>query len=999
MSLADPRDEFLSAWEHTDPKLSEKFAVLFRTLIDQSNDVVEVIDPATFRFLDVNEKSCTELGYTRSEMLGMTVCEVALTPDRTSCAPILSELREKKALRKLLVHRRKDGSEFPVEVSLKYVELDHGYIIAFSRDISERIKAERALCDSEDRYRDLVENSEDLVCTHDLEGKLLSVNPAPARMLGYRVDELLGIPMQTLIAQEYQNQFAEYLERMRTKGADEGFLCVLKRNGQRRIWEYRNTLRTEGVARPIVRGMARDVTEQVLAEQALRRREEDYRQFVAQSSEGIFREDFDAPLSIDLPEDELVQHILHDSYMAECNDAMAKMYGFTSSRQLIGKRLTEMLVVDDPRNLEMTRDYVRSGFRLVDRESHEIDSHGHPRVFRNSLIGIVEKGKLLRSWGIQRDVTEQVQLERAREQAEAALRKSEEHFRILAEQATDGIFVTDSHGRYIDANAAGAQMLGYSLEEIIGLSIADVVAPSEVARIGSEIARFAGEAVIRSEWMMRRRDGSLFHGEVCGRQLPDGRLQGILRDMTDRKRAEEELRRSEERFRVALNHSPITVFHQDRDLRYTWIYNPQLYWQDEVIGKTDEEILGNKKSAGLMDLKRRVLQTGLPVREEVLVPKNGTRFAFDMSLEPLFDSAGNIVGITGACMDVVRLRELADQLQDSKDQLEQQKTFLEDEIRSELGFADIIGESPQLQEVLKKVRIVAPTDSTVLLLGETGTGKELIARSLHALSARREKSFVKLNCAAVPSGLLESEFGHEKGAFTGAVSQKIGRIELADKGTLFLDEIGELPLELQPKLLRMLQDREFERLGGVRTLHVDVRIIYATNRDLRHDVEEKKFREDLYYRLNVFPIELPPLRERKHDIPILVRHFVGKHAARMAKRIDSIPDATMRILENWNWPGNVRELENMIERMIILSKGHVLASPPAELIAEAEAGPDDLGAMEREHIIHVLRETNGVLSGSQGAAVRLGLKRTTLQSMLKRFGIEVEEFRRGNGCA
>ena len=317
-----------------------------------------------------------------------------------------------------------------------------------------------------------------------------------------------------------------------------------------------------------------------------------------------------------------------------------------------------------------------------------------------------------------------------------------------------------------------------------------------------------------------------------------------------------------------------------------------------------------------------------------------------------------------------------------------------------LGFAEIVGKSSSLDEVLKKTRVVAPTDSTVLLLGETGTGKELIARSVHSLSARRDKTFIKLNCAAVPSGLLESElFGHEKGAFTGAVSQKVGRIELADKGTLFLDEIGELPAELQPKLLRVLQDREFERLGSVHTVKVDVRIISATNRDLHQDVLAKQFREDLYYRLNVFPIHLPPLRERKEDVPMLVHHFVEKHAKRMGKRIDTVPDATMRILENWKWPGNVRELENMIERMIILTQGRVLAPPPAELGLESEAAPDDLSAMEREHIIRVLRETNGVLAGAEGAAARLGLKRTTLQSMLKRFGIEAADFRRGNGAA
>jgi formate hydrogenlyase transcriptional activator len=256
--------------------------------------------------------------------------------------------------------------------------------------------------------------------------------------------------------------------------------------------------------------------------------------------------------------------------------------------------------------------------------------------------------------------------------------------------------------------------------------------------------------------------------------------------------------------------------------------------------------------------------------------------------------------------------------------------------------------------------------------------------------------------ASSSAGLLESElFGHEKGAFTSAVNQKIGRIELADKGTLFLDEIGELPLELQPKLLRVLQDREFERLGGVTTKTVDIRIISATNRDLQQAVIHKKFREDLFYRLNVFPLELPPLRERRDDIPLLVYHFVEKHAQRMSKRALEIPDDTMAILQNWQWPGNIRELENVIERMVILSKGSLIAPPPAELCTpvESDYGQDDLAQMEREHIIHILRETNGVLSGPEGAAVRLGLKRTTLQSMLKKFGIEAQDYRTGSSFA
>ena len=540
-------------------------------------------------------------------------------------------------------------------------------------------------------------------------------------------------------------------------------------------------------------------------------------------------------------------------------------------------------------------------------------------------------------------------------------------------------------------------MLGYTREEILRLSISDVVNAEERHRVGDETARLSGGKSVRSEWNFQRKDGSAFPGEVSGRTLPDGRLQGILRDITERKRAEEILRRSEERFRVALKDSPITVFNQDRDLRYTWLFNPQLHWQHDALGKTDEEIIGPKKAAVLNQLKRKVLDSGVGLREEVAIPNNGKSHVFDITIEPLFDTQRKVDGITAACMDIARLREMTDRLQESRDRLANEKSYLEKEIQTELGFEKIIGQSPALREVLKKARIVAPTDSTVLLLGETGTGKELVARSLHGLSSRSANTFVKLNCAAVPSGLLESElFGHEKGAFTGAVSQKIGRIELADKGTLFLDEIGEMPPELQPKLLRVLQDREFERLGGVRTLHVDVRIISATNRDLHQHIADKKFREDLFYRLNVFPIELPPLRERREDIEMLVEHFVRKYSGRMGKRIHTIPDDAMRVLCNWNWPGNIRELENMVERMVILSKGSELAAPPSELCDVEYAPEDKLSEMERDHIIRVLRETNGILSGTDGAASRLGLKRTTLQSKIKRLGIQPHEYRNGD---
>jgi formate hydrogenlyase transcriptional activator len=329
-----------------------------------------------------------------------------------------------------------------------------------------------------------------------------------------------------------------------------------------------------------------------------------------------------------------------------------------------------------------------------------------------------------------------------------------------------------------------------------------------------------------------------------------------------------------------------------------------------------------------------------------------------------------------------------------RDRLAAEKIYLEDEIRTDYNFEEIIGESSALKRVLRQAETVAPTDSAVLILGETGTGKELIARAIHDLSRRRDRTFVKINCAAIPTGLLESElFGHERGAFTGAIAQKVGRFELADGGTLFLDEVGDIPLELQPKLLRVLQEQEFERLGGTRTKRVDVRVVAATNRDLEGMVGNGTFRNDLYYRLNVFPMTLPPLRERAEDIPPLVRHFAQKFARRMNKRIETIPADAMAALSRYAWPGNVRELENAIERAVILSAGRALSVPVSEFRARTPppAVAGTLEDTEREAILRTLHDTNWVLGGPRGAAARLGLKRTTLQSRMQRLGIRRAE--------
>jgi formate hydrogenlyase transcriptional activator len=354
------------------------------------------------------------------------------------------------------------------------------------------------------------------------------------------------------------------------------------------------------------------------------------------------------------------------------------------------------------------------------------------------------------------------------------------------------------------------------------------------------------------------------------------------------------------------------------------------------------------------------------------------------------------------------------EISELKDKLAQEKLYLEEEIRTDSGFERIIGKSAALKRVLQMVETVAPSDSTVLLLGETGTGKELIARAIHDRGRRKDRTFVKLNCAAIPTGLLESElFGHEKGAFTGAIAQKVGRLELADQGTLFLDEVGDIPIEIQPKLLRVLQEREFERLGSTHTRKVNVRLVAATNRDLENMVADREFRSDLFYRLNVFPIRIPSLRERKEDIPMLVSYFAQKFAKQMQKKIESVPSVAMKVLTAWEWPGNIRELENFIERAVILTRGKALEAPLTELrkpetATAADAGVDrnsrtarkatssrpnvNAGAVEyerkqREEIVDALNACKGRVGGSVGAATRLGINRTTLLYRMRKLGI------------
>jgi PAS domain S-box-containing protein len=580
-------------------------------------------------------------------------------------------------------------------------------------------------------------------------------------------------------------------------------------------------------------------------------------------------------------------------------------------------------------------------------------------------------------------------------------------FEQLFEFSPDAIVVTDSQGRITNVNAQVQRAFGYTREELVGKRVEVLVPERFRSAHPNHRQTYNAQPTLRPmgvglELHALRKDGTEFPVDIMLSpvETTEGQVTvSVIRDISERKRTEEALRRSEQQLRALFEFSPDAIIASDQEGRITQA-NAQV---EEFFGYTKAELLGQSVDVLVPERFRRthpahrkeysdrarVRQMGIGL-ELYGRRKDGSEFPVDIMLGPAETAAGRIV--LSVIRDLTEKRQAEEALRRS----EQEKQYLEEELNTEYRFEEIIGESVGLKRVLKHVETVAATDVTVLVLGETGTGKELIARAIHQLSSRNERTLVKLNCAAIPTGLLESElFGHEKGAFTGAISRKIGRLELAHGGTLFLDEIGDLPLELQPKILRALQEKEFERLGGTQTIPVNVRLVAATNRDLTKMVADKEFRSDLYYRLRVFPIMIPPLRERREDIPLLVNYFVDKHSRRLDRKIETIPPDIMRALTRWEWPGNIRELENFIERAVLLAKGPALRVPLAELEVPEESNPEGdstLEATEREHILRVLRETKGKIAGPQGAAARLGLKRTTLNSKLKKLGIERNDF-------
>jgi PAS domain S-box-containing protein len=630
--------------------------------------------------------------------------------------------------------------------------------------------------------------------------------------------------------------------------------------------------------------------------------------------------------------------------------------------------------------------------------------------------------------------------------AQVAMRRSDLQLRSIVEGIHDyAIYLLDSDGHVATWNPGAERIKGYVADEILGAHFSRFFTQPDIDRgRPAELLRLAAaRGHVEEEGWRVRKDGSRFWADLILTAIRDetGAVSGyakVTRDFTDRKRADEavmlqlstallanmDIRKLLEAISASLREviphdfAGLTLYDSTRgdlvahslgpDVEELFRGEVRVSLEGSISGRVfrtrEPVVLENRPDVSDAPETAHILaQLGMQSGCWVPLIHHGEAIGTLGVLSRLEHSIGQheadvLIRIAAQVAMAVDNSMAFQRMAEFREKLRLEKQYLEEEINLENRFEDIVGESSGLRQVLKQIETVAPTTATVLIQGETGTGKELLARAIHRLSPRRDHTFIKLNCAAIPAGLLESElFGHEKGAFTGAIARKMGRLELAHGGTLFLDEVGEMPLDLQPKLLRALQEREIERVGGTRPIPVDVRLIAATNRDLAQMVQEKQFRSDLFYRLKVFPIFAPPLRERARDIPVLVRHFVATHSRRMGKVIESIPDETMQALIRWPWPGNIRELENFLERAVILTRGHVLYVPLAELetqgeIEQAAVETSTLHTAEREHILRVLRETDGQIGGSEGAAARLGLKRTTLNSKMKKLGIERSDY-------
>ncbi|HTQ97306.1 MAG TPA: sigma 54-interacting transcriptional regulator [Candidatus Acidoferrum sp.] len=581
----------------------------------------------------------------------------------------------------------------------------------------------------------------------------------------------------------------------------------------------------------------------------------------------------------------------------------------------------------------------------------------------------------------------------SRDPAESELRKNETQYRSLIELSPVAIFLLDAEGQFLSSNPAGLQLLNCKAEELQNLTIADTYDPEELSHIHVPIEVML-IGLSRFERNFLRKDGTTLGVEVSlSPMLPDGR-QAVILDVSERRRAQQSLDERARELRLVIDLAPIHMFIWERDTNTSFGNRTAMEYFGAIPPMKPLEFLDlvthPEDVVALKDAIHAAIPKGEPLAIEVRMRRHdGVYRWFLYQLYPLRDEKGNIGRWCGTRVDIEDRKR-------ATEQAERENFALREEIDKVSMFEEIVGTSKELKTVLDRVTRVAPTDSTVLITGETGTGKELIARAIHKRSQRAARAFVSVNCAAIPRDLIPSElFGHEKGAFTGALQRRLGRFELAEGGTIFLDEIGELPPDTQVALLRVLQEREFDRVGGSRPIRADVRVIAATHRDLPGAIEDGTFRSDLFYRINVFPIEVPALRQRKEDIRLLVEYFIDRYSNKLGKKIRSIDRKSLERLQSYPWPGNIRELQNVVERSVIVCDTEEFSVDESWLSQSRQAGrplSDEMVSQEKDIIEAALAETGGRVSGPNGAAMKLGMPASTLDSKIKSLKIDKRRF-------
>lgn len=797
------------------------------------------------------------------------------------------------------------------------------------------------------------------------------------KTLGYAPEEFLASPdlCVKLIDDEDRERTMRNCNAVLSSGIEGTTQFRWKTKEGKRLWveAHISPMVDESGTTIGLHGVTFDISERKSAEEALRDSEESNRAVLRAIPDLMFLQTRDG--------------VYLECHAKSARDLPVPLEG------LIGKNMRDVLPAD------LAEDFFHCFERAYDTSE--------PQILEYSLVidetdrwfeaRVVTSGDKFLS--IVRDVT-------SRKFTEEALTKNEAQLSGIIDSAMDGIITIDQSQRVVLFNSTAEKIFGCSAADALGQSIERFIPE----RLREALAGHNGTQrpmEVLSDLHGLRYSGEKFpleasvsQVEVHGQKL----YTVILRDITERQVAQQAVRESEARFRHMADTVPVMIWMSDQTKFYTY-FNQQ--WLD-FTGKTMESELGKGWAKGVHpDDRERCL--------EVYEKSFDSRMHFEMEHRlrradgqyrwvlncgtPRFSSDGDFLGYIGSCIDVterkeseVALRTAHEELKQLKNQLEAENIYLQQQLQLDQTASEIVGQSDAIKYMLAKISQVAPTDSSVLITGETGTGKELVATAIHGSSLRKDRPLIKVNCAALSASLIESElFGHEKGAFTGAASRKLGRFELADGGSIFLDEIGELGLDLQVKLLRVIQEGEFERVGGSKTIKVDVRIIAATNRNLRQEVEKGTFREDLWYRLNVFPITAPPLRQRKDDIPLLVEYFVGKYAKKAGKRISSVSPRVMQSLQDHQWPGNVRELANVIERAVIHTQGSVLQL--ADRFEQTPGEPAEISSMslediERSYIIRVLENTGWRIEGPNGAAKILGLNASTLRARMIKLGIQ-----------